>query len=198
MGAAIGLLSGVVSTGAGIYKNYNKMKRTESDNQLNYKNNIAKHQFSNSLSNTQLRQNISSLATDDLVATEQFNSSMRDFDYESSNIVASKRSDYLSSGVKLSGSATAVLNNLEDQIIYERTTRQNLADLDALKREEIADKLLYEININNILTAHNISQEKINLDYNLSKDNGSFYDNTLTSIISFGGKSMSSISSTGE
>lgn len=107
---------------------------------------------------------------------------MFQYDYQTINSVASREVEILSSGVELSGSASAVLNGIENQVITERESRVQMQNSEALKREHLATNLLHEINYNNILTDYNIKAAEFGLNNTLRNNNSDIFNSLGSSM----------------
>ena len=110
---------------------------------------------------------------------------MYQYDYKNLNTVANREVEFISSGVELSGSAAAVLNGIENQVITERESRVQLKNHEALKREIISNNLLREINYNNILTDYNIKIIESEHDNKMSSSHTSLINSLGNSFGSF-------------
>ena len=161
---------------------------------------ISGGQSDNATSKMQSRYNISNLKMDNSIKNHNINLDilttkreaeqirtqnsydMFEYDYQTSNTVASREVEILSSGVELSGSASAVLNGIENQVITERESRVQMQNSEALKREHLATNLLHEINYNNILTDYNIKAAEFGLNNTLSKNNSDIFSSLGSSM----------------
>ncbi len=161
---------------------------------------ISGGQSDNATSKMQSRYNISNLKMDNSIKNHNINLDilttkreaeqirtqnsydMFEYDYQTSNTVASREVEILSSGVELSGSASAVLNGIENQVITERESRVQMQNSEAIKREHLATNLLHEINYNNILTDYNIKAAEFGLNNTLSKNNSDIFSSLGSSM----------------
>ena len=166
-------------------KMFGSISDGQSDNhtsKMQSKYNISNLKMDNSIKNHNINLDILTTKREAEQIRTQNSYDMFQYDYQSHNTVASREVEILSSGVELSGSASAVLNGIENQVITERESRVQMQNSDALKREHLATNLLHEINLNNILTDYNIKAAEFGINNKISNNNADIFSSLGTSI----------------
>ncbi len=182
MGAMTMVDMTTVTAGLKMFGNISGSQSDKAISKMQSKYNRSNLRMDNSIKNHNINLDILTTKREAEQIRTQNSYDMFQYDYQTLNTVASREAEIHSSGVELSGSASAVLNGIENQVITERESRVQMQNSEALKREHLATNLLHEINYNNILTDYNIKSAEFGLSNTLSKSNANMFSSITGSI----------------
>ena len=182
MGAMTMVDMTTLTAGLKMIGNVSGSQSDKSTSKMQSKYNISNLRMDNSIKNHNINLDILTTKKEAEQIRTQNSYDMFQYDYQTLNTVASREVEILSSGVEISGSASAVLNGIENQVITERESRVQMQNSEALKREHLATNLLHEINYNNILTDYNIKAAEFGLNNTLSKNNSDIFSSLGSSM----------------
>ncbi len=182
MGAMTMVDMTTLTAGLKMIGNVSGSQSDKSASKMQSKYNISNLRMDNSIKNHNINLDILTTKKEAEQIRTQNSYDMFQYDYQTLNTVASREVEILSSGVEISGSASAVLNGIENQVITERESRVQMQNSEALKREHLATNLLHEINYNNILTDYNIKAAEFGLNNTLSKNNSDIFSSLGSSM----------------
>ena len=182
MGAMTMVDMTTLTAGLKMIGNVSGSQSDKSASKMQSKYNISNLRMDNSIKNHNINLDILTTKKEAEQIRTQNSYDMFQYDYQTLNTVASREVEILSSGVEISGSASAVLNGIENQVITERESRVQMQNSEALKREHLATNLLHEINYNNILTDYNIKAAEFGRNNTLSKNNSDIFSSLGSSM----------------